>query len=212
MNQSETKMNTWLICVRDRTHSCVVWLVHTWHDSFVYVTHSCTWHDHGTSEERSRSVELLCAWMERRWISHSTQWVCHVKHLNSVMTFEFSHVTDRNESCRTCECVMSRIWMKHCTLHLQRKVPVCWHLAQVKEDEDKWVVAHIWMSHGTHMIWMSHVSHMNESCLTYEWVMSHIWIHHVSHMDESCHTDEWVMSHRWMSHVSQMNESWHTYE
>ena len=25
----------------------------------------------------------------------------------------------------------------------------------------------------THTIWMSHVSHMNESCLTYEWVMSH---------------------------------------
>ena len=49
---------------------------------------------------------------------------------------------------------------------------------------------------------------MNESCHTYEWVMSHLWMSHVTHMDESCHTHtcqtddqmfvsttEWVMSH-----------------
>ena len=35
---------------------------------------------------------------------------------------------------------------------------------------------------------------MNESCHTYEWVMSHIWISHVPHMNESCPTYEWVMS------------------
>jgi len=165
-------------------------------------------------------------------ISHT--WVWRAKHVNSVMTFEFSHVTDRNESCHTCECVVSRMRMKHFTLHLQRKVPVYWYLARVKEEEDKWAVTHVWMSHATHMIWMSHVSHMNESCLTYEWVISHIWmgrvtqrdessltyewvmshtwIRHVSHMDASCHTDGWVMSHRWISHISQMNESCHTYE
>jgi len=32
---------------------------------------------------------------------------------------------------------------------------------------------------------------MNESCHTYEWVMSHIWMSHVTHMNESCHTYEW---------------------
>jgi len=42
---------------------------------------------------------------------------------------------------------------------------------------------------------MSHVSHMNESCLSYEWVMSLIWMSHVSHMNESCLSYEWVMSH-----------------
>jgi len=54
---------------------------------------------------------------------------------------------------------------------------------------------------------------MNESCHTYEWVMSHIWMSHVTHMND------WVMSHIWMSHVthmndtyeSHMNESCHTY-
>jgi len=48
---------------------------------------------------------------------------------------------------------------------------------------------------------MSHVTHMNESCHTYEWVMSHIWMSHVTHMNESCHTYEWVMSPMWMSYV-----------
>jgi len=57
-------------------------------------------------------------------------------------------------------------------------------------------------------IWMSHVTHMNESCHTYEWVMSHIWTRHVTHMTESCHR----YSHIWMSHVTHMNESCHIYE
>jgi len=54
---------------------------------------------------------------------------------------------------------------------------------------------------------MSHVTHMNESCHTYERVMSHIWTSHVTHMNESCHTFERVMSHIWMSHVTHMNTS-----
>jgi len=63
------------------------------------------------------------------------------------------------------------------------------------------------MSH----IWMSHVAHMNESCHTYEWVMSHIWTSHVTHMNESCHTYACVMSHIWTSHVTYMHESCLTY-
>jgi len=72
---------------------------------------------------------------------------------------------------------------------------------------------------------MSHVTHMNESCHTYEWVMSHICMSHVTHMNESCqvykwvtsymnescHTYEWDMSHIWLSHVTHMNESCPTY-
>ena len=41
---------------------------------------------------------------------------------------------------------------------------------------------------------------MNESCHTYEWVMSHIWISHFTHMNESCHTYEWAMS-EWIKSV-----------
>ena len=73
---------------------------------------------------------------------------------------------------------------------------------------------------------MSQITHINESCHTYERVMSHIRMGHVTRMNElrhgSCHTYErvmyvWVMSHIRMSHVgmghvTHMNESWHTYE
>jgi len=77
---------------------------------------------------------------------------------------------------------------------------------------------------------------MDESCHTYEYVMSRIWmsknvedmsrmwswcpvtcVHsrwmsHVTPMNESCHTYGWVMSHVWMCHVTHMDESCHTYE
>jgi len=79
--------------------------------------------------------------------------------------------------------------------------------------------------------------HMNESCHTYEWVMSHIWmshdsflkkketvqgtlwnisVSHVTHINESCCTCEWVRSRIWTSHVTYTNEFCHeskdTYE
>jgi len=59
---------------------------------------------------------------------------------------------------------------------------------------------------------LRHVTHMNESCRTYEWVMSHIWMSHVTRMNESCHTYEWFMSRTWMDYNTLMNESWHIYE
>jgi len=84
---------------------------------------------------------------------------------------------------------------------------------------------HTWTSHGTHVneschtyewvmsnIWMRHVTPMNESCHTYEQERSHIRMSHVKHMNELWHTYEWVMSHLWTSHVTRMNESLHTYE
>jgi len=50
-------------------------------------------------------------------------------------------------------------------------------------------------------------SRINESCLTYEWVMPHIWIGHVSQMNGSCLTYERIMSRIEISDVSHMNES-----
>ena len=70
-------------------------------------------------------------------------------------------------------------------------------------------------------VWLDYESHhrdsntgdhpytMNESCHTYERVMSHTWISHATHLN---HTYEWVMSQTWMSHVTYMNESCHKYE
>jgi len=58
---------------------------------------------------------------------------------------------------------------------------------------------------------MSHVTHMNESCHTYEWVMSHIWMSCVTHMNELCHRYEWGMSHTYewvMSHTCHASRAW----
>ena len=68
-------------------------------------------------------------------------------------------------------------------------------------------------------MWISRVEHirgavgwhMNESCCTYEWVMSHIWMSHVTHMNEFCHTYEWVIlrtKNRWfVMHVNERHVS-----
>jgi len=63
---------------------------------------------------------------------------------------------------------------------------------------------------------------MNESCHTYERVMSHTWTRRVTYMSESCdkwmsrvtHLNEscfahaWVISHVWMSHVTHINSGY----
>jgi len=59
---------------------------------------------------------------------------------------------------------------------------------------------------------MSHVAHMCESCHTYKWAMSHTWMSHVAHTNTSCPTDEWVKSQVWMSHVPYTNNSYPRYE
>jgi len=61
-------------------------------------------------------------------------------------------------------------------------------------------------------VWTRLVTHMNESCHTYEWVMSHIWMSHVAHMNASCHTNDCVTSHIWTRLVTHMNESYHMYQ
>jgi len=53
---------------------------------------------------------------------------------------------------------------------------------------------------------MSHGTHINESCHTYQWVVSHTSTSHVAHINEACHIYQRVMSHISMSHVTHINE------
>jgi len=46
------------------------------------------------------------------------------------------------------------------------------------------------MTKGAAHINMSNGTHMQESCHTYEGVMSHICMSHVTNMNESCYTHE----------------------
>jgi len=59
---------------------------------------------------------------------------------------------------------------------------------------------------------MRHVTHVIESCLTWQWVMSHMSMSHVTHVNETCHTCQSFMSHMWLSHVTHVNASSHTCE
>jgi len=68
-----------------------------------------------------------------------------------------------------------------------------------------WVMAHAWMSDGTHVNeswhtheWMSHSTHMNQSQYPQQKTASS----HVAHMNESWHTR--------LSHGTHVNESWRT--
>jgi len=61
---------------------------------------------------------------------------------------------------------------------------------------------------------MRHVTHTNESCHTYERVMSHNTYHfwYVTRISKSCHAYKRVSSHTWMSHVTRMNAACHAYK
>ena len=148
--------------------------------------------------------------MSRIWMSHVTRiyeiWMSHVTHMAALWCSPVcagSHGTRMDESYHAYEWVMSREYMRY-----------------------EWVTSHIWQRYDAHQcvlivmahMWMSHVTHMNESCyayiwdsymrlviLVYEWVMSHvslyesIWVtNYMSHeLYESriIFVYEWVMSH-----------------
>jgi len=100
----------------------------------------------------------------------------------------------------------------------------------IRHVTSRLVISHNWMSRFFYFsgkkiapeanaltangVWFAtlNCTYMNESCHTYEWVMSHIWLRHVTHMTEACHTCDWGMSHIWRSHVTHVNEACHTYE
>jgi len=117
----------------------------------------------------------------------SNQWLYFVHHfwcmcVSTMCTYFFfceyimSHmwihyVTHMSESCRTCGCVVSLVWISvsHMWLH---------HVTHVNEScrTHEWVMSHTWTSHTAHVV---------ESC------GSHMWIHHVTHMKRhAAHVDE----------------------
>jgi len=123
------------------------------------------------------------------------------------------HVSRTNESCHTYECVMSHVRMSHVT-HTNEMLPSVAHVtryithmnASLCTYESDAAVRMLSWDISRYTCDMTHVTHTDESCHTYEWVMSQVWIGHVTHTNESCLTYEWVMSHVRMSHVTRTNE------
>jgi len=149
---------TWLIHLCDTTHSsvwhdstfCVTWLIYLcdmphsslWHDSFISVTwlnHLCdrtlsyVWHD----AHMNKSWHAYEWVMSHTWMSRAHQSVWH----DSIIFVPWLiHLCDMTFIHVTSLVYMNESWHKY-----------------------EWVMAHLWMSHGTLM---------NESCHTHEWVVS----------------------------------------
>jgi len=118
-----------------------------------------------------------------------------------------------------CLWVMSHVWMRHVSA-VNESRPIC-----------ECVMSRVYTSHtklaNRHSMWTA----AGGSCLTCEWVMSHLWLSHVSHVNESCrmctrHIQNWwvgtlcglllvnrvclascltcecIMSHIWKSYVA----------
>jgi len=95
-----------------------------------------------------------------------------------------NHVTRVKESCLTREPVKP-----HAATGRQE-------VTQFRGALYEWVKSHIWMSHVT-------LSRRNQSCHTYEWVMSRRSFSTV----EALPSYEWVISHIWMS-TYELHRTW----
>jgi len=112
-------------------------------------------------------------------------WRSDITHVNKSCRTHKLSVVRMNESCHTCECAMSHMWMCH-VVHVNVPCRTC-----------ECAMSHMWMCHVTSMNVSWHTAIAVCSCL----VVSHKWISRVTHM---------VVSHKWMSCVTHMNASCHT--
>jgi len=169
------------------------------------------------------SYYMICYECVTRIIAHviiyDIIWVSLVKHRSSMC--------DMTHSCSICIAHVM-IWVAWLIHMCDMTHPYVWH------DSSRcvtwlihicltWLIhmcerTHLCVSHGSFIFvtWLIHTCGLqlasvliNESCNTYEWVMTHVGerVSHVrsgrvTHVNESCNTCEWVMSHIWMSHVT----------
>jgi len=100
------------------------------------------------------------------------------------------------EPCNTHEpniiyiWVMSRIWMRHAT-HLKESCHT--------HDTHTYILLVSWVLHDSYAWYDSLIlAHMNESCCTYEWVMSHPW-HSYKPANITTIHDSFIMA--WLNHI-----------
>jgi len=179
--------HVWMSHVTRMNESCHMfeWVMsHVWMSHVTRIIESC---HHGTVQAASHV-----------WMSHFTHvnqslirvtWLIHSYVCVSDSFIHICHcpssVTRMNESFHTCEWVISHMW--HDSL-----IHTCvWHDSFIHTCQSKQRWMSLCMNESRQCIWMSQVNQMNESCHTYEWVMS------------PCHCP---------SSATRMNESFHTCE
>jgi len=105
-----------------------------------------------------------------------------------------SHINESrhaNESCHTCMSHVTHAWVmsymnESCHMKMSHGI------SNVTSPGCPWFMAHKWVMSYT---WMRHVKGISTVILPrWPWVMAHIQTSHVTHMNDSCHTYEWVMS------------------
>jgi len=140
-------------------------LSHMWKSHVAHVNESC--HTSEWKPHRSPATPCYESWykrvMSRMWMSSWYKWVMSHMWMSPV-----THVI-YNESCRTCEWVMS-----HMSFIAANKSRFRHHLHDSLIDSRKCVISRMWMSH---------VTHVNESRHTCERVMSLIWMSRVTRMN-----------------------------
>jgi len=189
------KMNDLHIC--DMTHSYVR------HDSFIWMRM--------TRLNHLNVNDLHIYDMTHSYVRHDSFIWMRMTRLNHLNVNDL-HIRDMTRSYvrRDSFIEWSVRWMSHfahmnesCHKYGDRSHSDEW---VTRSHSNEWVTLHIRMSRVTNMD-IIHIQ-MNESCRTYEWVVSQIWtsftfrwMSHVAHTNESCHkyghhshSDEWVTS------------------
>ena len=112
-----------------------------------------------------------------------------------------------------CDMTRSHAWRESLTRwHL---VTWLIHFMTWHDSVISWLDSVIsWLHFMTHwhlVTWLIHICDMTHwhMCPLEPINAAHDWImaHHLLHVNESCHTYEWVMSHTWRSHVSHVSDS-----
>jgi len=172
-------------CVK---HSCVKHFTHDesndcgikwmWNDLFTFMVHSRNAPEH---------FEMPS--------SHSK---CPLRIRNALFTFEMpsSHSEFEMPSSHS-----------ECPLHIYNTIIYKSHSWKDHRHLRYAIITYMTFSLFVGIVWshMAFVAIANESCHTYECVMSH-------ETNKQRHARKQVISHMWMSHVTHVNEACHTYE
>ena len=174
-------INVWrdpFICVTWHIHMCDITHSYVWHDIFICVTwlihmcdmtHSYVWHD-----------SFICeTWPNHMWdMTHSYVW-----HDSFICAIWLLHICDMTHSYMGHDSITCVTWLIH-----------------------TWDMAHAYVTWLLHICvtWLIHMRNMTQSHVRHDSFIRETWLmhNHVWSMNESCLTCDWVMSHIYMSHVT----------
>ena len=192
----------WHIWMRHVTHmneSCHTYERIVWH---IWMRSQCAWIDMFADQLLShismRYIALCTSRMYSSllWICLSLLWLLLslLRMYTSLLWIYadqlLSHISMRHTALCTSRMYTSLLWIYMSLLWMYTSL--LWFVLSLL-----WFFWSLLRDRCLFYGYMRHIAlctSMNESCHTYEWVMSHVWMSHVTHTHESWHAYEWVMS------------------